>query len=456
MSVVHTFYAHDPSDSALEKRIWDYAYFERHLQTVPNPSNNIAEPKWNVDGTAYTLPWGRPQNDGPALRALTLTNFAHTYLLKHKNASLITSILYDSNLPSSSLIKNNLEFTSHNWPEDTVDLWEEIRGTHFYTRMVQHAALVRGSQFAYEIGDPAAARWYASQTLKIATELENHWSPEKSYLLTTLDRTGGIDYKSSGLDVSILLASLHANPPSTPQTTPLYPPWSDEVLATALALDRAMQPLYAINNITHTASGEPIATAIGRYPEDKYDGYGNSEGNPWILTTLAYAEVLYRTAEEWAQRKWIPVTDVTVEVFKWVGCGEDVLRLVDTHGVSKLPIRFAHEPRVFLRILKGVRDKADAYFRRVEFHAVAWRREQEEEEEGRFPEQINKDSGKMQGAKSLTWSYAAFLTTVWARERVLDVVGGLFGEGGADGGWEGSGLGKGWRPHKLKYQWGRQ
>ncbi len=40
----------------------------------------LGEPKYNIDGTSFDCPWGRPQNDGPALRALAMIKFARILL----------------------------------------------------------------------------------------------------------------------------------------------------------------------------------------------------------------------------------------------------------------------------------------------------------------------------------------------------------------------------------------
>jgi glucoamylase len=50
-----------------------YIAAQANLQTVPNLSGDLStgglgEPKFNIDGTAFTGSWGRPQRDGPALR----------------------------------------------------------------------------------------------------------------------------------------------------------------------------------------------------------------------------------------------------------------------------------------------------------------------------------------------------------------------------------------------------
>jgi glucoamylase len=46
-----------------------------------------------VNETAFEGSWGRPQRDGPALRATALSTYA-TYLLSHSNTSYVSSTLY--------------------------------------------------------------------------------------------------------------------------------------------------------------------------------------------------------------------------------------------------------------------------------------------------------------------------------------------------------------------------
>lgn len=68
-------------DTSLLSTIQDYVEAMAYLQTVSNPSgdlidgNGLGEPKFNVDMTAFTGAWGRPQRDGAALRATALIDF---------------------------------------------------------------------------------------------------------------------------------------------------------------------------------------------------------------------------------------------------------------------------------------------------------------------------------------------------------------------------------------------
>lgn len=68
-------------DSALLDVIEEYISAQAYIQTVSNPSgalsggSGLGEPKFNADETAFTGSWGRPQRDGPALRATALISF---------------------------------------------------------------------------------------------------------------------------------------------------------------------------------------------------------------------------------------------------------------------------------------------------------------------------------------------------------------------------------------------
>src|SRR4051812_39511135 len=66
---------------------------------------------------------------------------------------------------------------------------------------------------------------------------------------------------------------------------------SDKVLSTAYHLEQAFKPIYAINR------GTLVGTAIGRYPEDIYDGINKSNGNPWVLCTVHDVFITHHDAQ---------------------------------------------------------------------------------------------------------------------------------------------------------------
>jgi glucoamylase len=75
--------------SSLQTVINDYIHAQAVLQTVSSPSGTflpqgvgLGEPKFMVDGTRFNGAWGRPQRDGPALRAVALMTYSN-WLIQH-------------------------------------------------------------------------------------------------------------------------------------------------------------------------------------------------------------------------------------------------------------------------------------------------------------------------------------------------------------------------------------
>ncbi len=342
----------------------------------------LGEPKFNVDGSAFNGPWGRPQNDGPALRAVALTKLAFQLIAEGQEAE-VRRLLYDNKLPSASLIKVDLEYVSHNWQQSCFDLWEEINGHHFYTRMVQRKSMVEGARLAYKMGDRAAGDFYATQAKAMEREMPKFWNASGNFIVTTLGRTGGIDYKSSGIDSSVILGVLHGHVGDG-----FFGPSDDRVLATFQKVEEVFQKIYPVNS-----KGYP-GVAIGRYPEDRYSGSTNVEGNPWFLTTTGFGELLHKAAAEFTRKGRIDINGVNQAFFKSIG--------VPATSRESLTSRDAK----FQEILQKLRSRGDEYLSRAGFHTA---------KDGRMSEQINRHTGFMQSAHDLTWSYAAFITAYWSR-----------------------------------------
>jgi glucoamylase len=146
--------------------------------------------------------------------------------------------------------------------------------------------LIEGAALAQKLGDSQAASWYLSQAAQIQSQLGRHWDKQRQILVPTTNWTGGIPYKESGLDASVVLGLLHGAP--EPSFLPLD---SAGVRSTVQRLTQTFQSIYAINN----RSGLP-GVAIGRYPEDLYGGTHFRHGNPWVLLTAAFANYHYRVA----------------------------------------------------------------------------------------------------------------------------------------------------------------
>ncbi|MGE3974569.1 MAG: glycoside hydrolase family 15 protein [Bdellovibrionales bacterium] len=332
-----------------EKKLFDFAAFSRRNQLARTLSG-FGEPKFFVDGRGFDGPWGRPQNDGPALRALTLIRFAKHLLKDPLNRKYVVEHLYDSKLPTQSAIKADLEYVSHHWRAPSFDLWEEVFGEHFYTHMVQRASLVEGAKLAEMLKDPEAARFYRTEAIKLEAKLKSYWNGR--YIGAT--RTPS-ENKPSNLDLAVVLGVLHGDTQDG-----FYSVNSPQVRASVQHLEEAFYNLYRVNR-----NGQ-IGIAIGRYPEDTYDGVQtNSLGNPWFLGNHALAEYYYKLAKD-SSKKISPLQRA-----EWMQKGDEFLARSFSHM---------------------------------------------NQSNGSFSEQFHRTSGYMQGARDLTWSYASFLTATEARQ----------------------------------------
>lgn len=139
--------------TSLEGTIQDYINAQSVLQSVNNPSGGLcsgglAEPKYEVDLTAFTGAWGRPQRDGPALRATAMIAYAN-YLISKGQTSQVTNIIWP-------IVSNDLSYVSQNWNQSGFDLWEEVNSSSFFTTAVQYRSLIEGSALAAKIGKSCA------------------------------------------------------------------------------------------------------------------------------------------------------------------------------------------------------------------------------------------------------------------------------------------------------------
>lgn len=352
-----------------EKMMKDYINLVARHQEIYKITDQ-GEPKFNPNGSSFQEPWGRPQNDGPALRVLALIDYAFS-LIEAGQKSYITQKLYASTLPAKTVIKKDLEYVSHNWMKSDFDLWEEVKGTHFYTRMVQRSALLKGAELAKKLNDPLAAKWYLSQASLIDRELKSHWSPEKKYILTTINYAGGLNYKASNLDTSVILAVNHTN-----DLNLSFAHDDSRVIATFNKLVKVFRSKFAINQ-------NEKGTALGRYPEDQYYG-----GHPWFLLTNGAAEYLLKLRKVIQLRGKIEIDDNSQNFYN------NLMSRNFKKGVIT-------NKKTVTSIAKKLKSYAIDFLLKNKKHMGS---------DGQMDEQYDQNSGYMVGARDLTWSYASYLS----------------------------------------------
>lgn len=399
MNVVVGLYR-DAQDPAQKQKylqmLTDYASFVQKEQANPGQAG-LGEPKYNMDGTPFTGPWGRPQNDAPAEEASTLIYFASTLMAQGKSDQ--AKALYGD---FNTGIKADLEYVSHHWQDSSFDVWEEQNAHHFDTAVAQRTAMLEGAWFARQMNDPGAADWYQQQADALDAEIAKHWDPQKGYIQSAVGYVGGLNTKTSDLDSAVILAAIHRQPiddafPSQDQT---FSASDSRVLATALRLKQTFKSEYPINQ-----NPQQPGVAIGRYPEDSYFG-----GNAWVISTDGFAQLYYMAALQFLQKGQIPIDSVDLPFFQDLLSGDPAGATL-TAGTTLQ----AGQP-LFDKVILALKAGGDQYLECVQFHANP---------DGSLSEQMNKDNGYMMSANDLTWNYASLLSALNARDALAGQLGSL-------------------------------
>ena len=250
-------------NTALQPKVEEYIHAQAVLQTVSNPSGaflpaglGLGEPKYNVDGTRFNGAWGRPQRDGPALRATALITYSKWLVKNGKSKDVKTRIW--------PIIANDLSYVGQYWNSTGFDLWEEVQGSSFFTVQAQHRALAEGSTLAKSLGVSCTGCDQASQVLCF---LQNSFWNGK-FIVSNINVNNG----RTGIDGNSILGSIANFDIDAYCDSPTFQPCNSMALANFKVLVDAFRKAYSINHGIPVGQG----VALGRYTEDIYMG-----GNPW-------------------------------------------------------------------------------------------------------------------------------------------------------------------------------
>jgi len=367
-------------DTYIQKFL-DYKKWVEQVQTMQS-RGGLGEPQYYLDGRPYLEGVARPQVHGPALRVRVLTEFGQ-YLTQIEGSPWGLGDLYKDKQGRPGVLKKDLDYLLRHSLEESFDLWGEVKGSHFYSKKLTVSALREGAKLAVTLEDSDQAQAYSKKAAELEKSLASHWDEGWKIIRSSLD-----DEKSkrwSGLDSSVVLAYLYTD--SSVLDAKLW--------ATMDEMERVFQDLYWVNS--GRTQEEKMGPGIGRYPEDSYYG-----GNPWFLTTLAFAECYYKAAYELAQLEQLEMDEFTRAMVGRLLLGQIEAPLPE--GV--LP----KDHPYFQLLLQEFLRRAENTMKRVQFHGGP---------RGRLSEQFHRDTGLALSARDLTWSYAGFLSTVLARKKVL-------------------------------------
>lgn len=206
----------------------------------------LGEPRVNADGTVDFERWGRPQFDGPALRALSL-------------------LAWDGAVPAAmaALLAIDLDHALTHAAAPSLGPWEEEpEALYGFTLLAQRAALRRGADRL-----PQAPLIVAFARIEAA--LEAMWCEREGHMLVS---SAGVPGQS---DASIVLGAL------LDPSAPTFGIDDPRIIATVDHIEGWSRELFPVATATH-----PL---VGRWPEDVYFG-----GNPWLPTSLGFAEYYFR------------------------------------------------------------------------------------------------------------------------------------------------------------------
>ena len=227
----------------------------------------LGEARYNADGTLDFICWNRPQHDGPAARALTCMRFWDDGVADG-----------DEKLRLKELIRRDLDYTAYNAGEPSFDIWEEELAQHYYTVLIQFAALAKGTLWAEAEVSLNFAAHLRDKALGLADLLQQFWSEESGFIRSRLPHNGIKSEKA--LDFAVILGVLHAGIEAGPHSVE-----DPRVRATMVKLGELFSREYALNRDKETG------LAYGRYRRDTY-----VSGGAYYFSTFGAAEYFYRLA----------------------------------------------------------------------------------------------------------------------------------------------------------------
>jgi len=389
---------------------------QEQFQSDPNGIDVRGEPKFFLpDGAVYNGGWMRPQNDGPALRSVTLITYANA-LIAAGEKDFVSANLWNSD-PSQPGINHDLDYVLSNWNLDSGDPWEEVRGQVFFEKFAARRAFLLGAQLATTFGDSDRANTLTTAAAAVQADIQaNHWSASQGIIMEVP--------QTRPLDSAVHLGVLYGH-----MGDGFLDPASAEVQSSVNVLINSFKSYAPFTiNPADDAAGIP-GILVGRYLDDSYNGGNSSQpggGNPWILCTASLGEIFYRAAQLHAERGSIALSSLNVPFFLtaynmsafgrheagWeTGVADEDLLASIAPGATLTPLT---QPKLFRAYLNMLTLTGDGIMLRLKHHVLPLGLH--------CPEELNKDSGASQGAQDLTWSYGTVFGAMNARSDALAAI----------------------------------
>ena len=384
LSMKSYMFINDFSLPTIETNMDAYVQWVLRVQGESDP-NNIdvrIEPKFNLpNGDPYTGGWCRPQTDGPALRAATLSLYAQVLIAAGKTDAVKQYLWTGSSSYNGGAVKHDLDWVVANWQQSGCDLWEEVQCTDFFWgRLNFRNGLLKGAALADKMGDSATAATYRSTAATIEAAIAGHWTG--TFIKEADNRQ---------MDASVVSAFNEGFADDD-----FFKPTDTQVAQTVSTLNTLFCHQFAINQ-ADTTNGIP-GVLYGRYQGDSYAG-----GNPWVLLSADLAKLFYRAALSIAQAKKAGVQLLADSDYAvWV----NTLNL----PADSLNTEFLGNNKD-INLSNSMLAAGDAVMQRIYYHVKG--------DGGHLAEQIDKSTGVQMSAKDLSWSYACTLVALKTRAQAV-------------------------------------
>jgi glucoamylase len=302
------------------------------------------------------------QSDGPALQTVAIL-------------ALFGQLDAPTQTAANAVIAANLDFLQGAYQGETYNLWEEEYGASFFARSAQLQCF--RAITANDLGIPVPD-WLSTAIPWLENALESHWNGQyyQSVLPVPADYRAPYDP-----NIDIVMAAIYGGVAVT----------DTRLLATAALLrsqwaDPDSPYFYPVNGADQQRGLGPL---LGRYPGDVYDGDTDAQtgDHPWPVSTANFAELYYRLARQITTAAAVPLDSLSASFFSQVGV-----------GASATPAAAA----------AALQAAGDQMLQAIVFHS----------DHLELSEQFDATTGYEKSVSNLSWSYAAFLSAVRARNAI--------------------------------------
>jgi glucoamylase len=342
----------------------DYVQFAQTCQNSASAFGHFDRASFFINGTPRTY-W-TDQTDGPALQTLAILQ-------------MYAQLDAPTQAVAGAVIAANLNFLQNAYQGETVNLWEEETGVSFFARSVQLECFQAISANSLGIGVPG---WLSTAIPWLQNALASHWNGQYYQSLLPAPTDSKAPYDPN---IDIVLAATYGAVPVT----------DTKLLATAGQLrsqwaDPASPNYYPINGYDQQLSSGPVGPLLGRYPGDTYDGDTNdpaTRDHPWALSTANFAALYYRLAQEVTSTGTVPLDSLSATFFSQIG--------VDASTTPK-------------DAAASLESYGDQMMQALLYHSDHFE----------LSEQFDAWTGYEKSVSDLSWSYAAFLSALRAKNAI--------------------------------------